>query len=91
MGTHWSHGVRATFVGCLAISLRPVYEPEEFEPGSHRGWQHEASSRVDRQFRDGDLFSRLDDTAKARVTRLEPHLFRVLLLPPQFAPLLDLA
>ena len=76
------------------------HEPEEFEPGSHRGWQHEASSRVDRQFRDGDLFGRLDDTAKAltrsqggsgaglalstcptcRVTRLEPHLFRVLLL-----------
>ena len=55
---------------------------------------------MDRQFRDGDLFGRLDDTAKAltrsqggsgaglalstcptcRVTRLEPHLFRVLLL-----------
>ena len=85
----------------LATSLRPVHhEPEEFEPGSHRGWQHEVSSRVDRQFRDGDLFGRLDDTAKAltrsqggsgaslalstcpmyRVTRLEPHLFRVLLL-----------
>ena len=30
----------------------------------HRGWQHEASSLVDRQFRDGDLIGRLDDTAK---------------------------
>ena len=28
----------------LTTSLRPVHhEPEEFEPGSHRGWQHEAS------------------------------------------------
>ena len=95
----------------LTTSLRPVHhEPEEFEPRSHRGWHREARSWVDRQFREGDLFGRLDDTTKAlarsqggsgaglalstcptcRVTRLEPHLFRVLLLRP-IAPLLDLA
>ena len=45
-------------------------------------WQHQASSRVDRQFRDGDFFARFDDSANAltrcRITRLELHLFRVL-------------
>ena len=43
----------------LATSLRPVHhEVEEFEPGNHRGW-------VDRLFKDGHLFHKLDDTAKA--------------------------
>ena len=85
-----SHGVRS----------EPL-QPDEFEPGCQRGgWQHEAASRVEVQFRDENLFNRLDNASKAlvrsqggvgaglavstcplcRVTRLEPHLFRVLLL-----------
>ena len=47
----------------------PLHHEPEFKPGRHRGWQHEASSRVDRQLRDGDLCGRLDD-------RVEPHLLR---------------
>ena len=37
---------------------------EECEQGSHRWWQYETSSRVDRQFWDGDLFVRMGATAE---------------------------
>ena len=99
------HGVRG-FVPpsweALSHGVRPeLLQPDEFEPGCQRGgWQHEAVSRVEVQFRDENLFNRLDNASKAlvrsqggvgaglafstcplcRVTRLEPHLFRVLLL-----------
>ena len=45
----------------LADGVRPdSREPEDYEPGESRpGWQHEAASRVGRQFRDGVLFERL--------------------------------
>ena len=86
----------------LARGQRPApRQPDEFEPGCDRsGWQHEVASKVEEEFRDGNLFGRLDDASKAlmrsqggigsglalstcplcRVTRLEPFLFRVLLL-----------
>ena len=43
---------------------RPDPQPEEFKIRSQGGW-HEDASRVDRMFRDVDLFSRLDDPAIA--------------------------
>ena len=49
----------------LAAEPQPEPQPEEFEIRSQGGWQHEAASRVDRVFRDVDLFSRLDDSAIA--------------------------
>ena len=42
-------------------------QPEEYEPGSTRGWQHEAASRVDQRFRNEDLFARLTDSGQALV------------------------
>ena len=46
--------------------MRPApHQPDDFEPGCERGgWQHEAASRVEELFRDGSLFSRLDDVWK---------------------------
>ena len=36
----------------LANRLRPpTHDADEFEPGANGGWQHEAASRVERQFR----------------------------------------
>ena len=78
----------------------PERDPEDFEPGWVRGWQHEASSRVHRDFREMDLFPRMTESSRAlvrsqagpgggvalstcptcRLTRLEPQVFRVLLL-----------
>ena len=63
----------------------------DFEPGvQRRGWQHVASSRVELQHSEMQLFPSLSSWMKAlmrsqsgsgaRVTRLEPPLFRVLLL-----------
>ena len=45
----------------LCEGVRPrMLEPEEFEPGIERGcWQHEASSRVERQHREEVVFERL--------------------------------
>ena len=82
--------------------VRPrMLEPEEFEPGIERGgWQHEASSRVERQHREEVLFERLLPRDRAWVrsqsgpggslalttcstsvlTKIPPHLFRVVLL-----------
>ena len=42
-------------------------QPEENEPGSIRGWQHEAASRVDQRFRNEDLFARLTYSGQALV------------------------
>ena len=80
---------------------------EEYEPGSTRGWQHEAASRVDQRFRNEDLFARLTDSGQAlvrsqggpgaglklstcptcRITRIDPQLFRVILLRRLHLPL----
>ena len=77
-----------------------THQPEEFEPGGKRGWQHEAASRVDQRFRDEDLFVRMTNSGQAlvrsqggpgaglalatcptcRITRIEPQLFRIVLL-----------
>ena len=77
-----------------------THQPEEFEPGGKRGWQHEAASRVDQRFRDEDLFVRLTNSGQAlvrsqggrgaglalatcptcRIRRIEPQLFRIVLL-----------
>ena len=79
---------------------RPPHDGEH-EPGCfERGWQHEASSRVERQHREVNLFPRLSEAGRAlvrsqagpssglalstcptcRITSLDSHLFRVLLL-----------
>ena len=97
---HEVHGFVPPSWEALSHGARPEpVQPDEFEPGCQRGWwQHEAASKVEAQFRDTNLFSRLDNASKAlvrsqggvgaglaftcplcRVTRLEPHLLRVLL------------
>ena len=85
----------------LVQGARPLgREPEDFEPGGTRsGWQHEASSRTDLQFR-GRVMATLAEHEQALLrsqsgplagtpfsaapsnwlTRIEPHLFRVLFL-----------
>ena len=45
----------------------PEREPEDFEPGWVRGWQHEAASRVHRDFREMDLFPRMNESSRALV------------------------
>ena len=70
---------------------------EEYEPGSTRGWQHEAASRVDQRFRNED-FARLTDSGQVLVREGGPgvglalshlshedrtlELFRVISSPP---------
>ena len=51
----------------LCEGARPeVLEPDDFEPGLERGgWQHEASSRVERQFREEVLFEQMTPQARA--------------------------
>ena len=53
----------------LAVGRRPLdREPEEFEPGTvRRGWQHEASSRVERKHREEELFSRMTNASRALI------------------------
>ena len=49
------------------VKLEPP-QPDEFEPGCQRGgWQHEVASRVEVQFRDENLFNRLENAWKALV------------------------
>ena len=86
----------------LCEGARPeLLEPDDFEPGMERGgWQHEAASRVERQFREEVLFEQMTPQARALVrsqsgpggnmalttaptsvlTKIPPHLFRVVLL-----------
>ena len=86
----------------LCEGVRPrMLEPDEFEPGIERGgWQHEASSRVERQHRKKCSSKRLLPRDRAWVrsqsgpggslalttcptsalTKIPPHLFRVVLL-----------
>ena len=45
----------------------PEREPEDFEPGWVRGWQHEASYRVHRSFREMDLCPRMNESPRALV------------------------
>ena len=86
----------------MAGARPPPVQPEEFEP-SQRGWQHEAASRVQRAHREMQLFPRMSDPAKSfgptaaralvlicptcRLTKLDPHLFRVVLLRRLQVPL----
>ena len=60
------HGFDIPSWRSLAAGVRPPpRDPEDHEPGSSRqGWQHEASSRVEQQFRALDLFPRITDTEK---------------------------
>ena len=86
----------------LCEGARPeLLEPDDFEPGTERGgWQHEAASRVERQFREEVLCEQMTPQARAFVrsqsgpggsmvlttaptsvlTKIPPHLFRVVLL-----------
>ena len=68
----------------------PPRDPEDDEPGSQwQGWQHEASSRIEREFRDAQLFPTINDAQRAllrsqsgpgaAVTRLDSFTFRILL------------
>ena len=52
----------------LSLGERPApREPDEFEPGGERhGWQHEAASRVERQYREG-LLPRITESEKAQL------------------------
>ena len=44
----------------------PPRDPEDDEPGSQwQGWQHEASSRIEREFRDAQLFPTINDAQRA--------------------------
>ena len=60
------HGFEVPSWRSLAAGARPpLRDPEDHEPGCPRqGWQHEASSRVEQDFRALDLFPRLSDTQK---------------------------
>ena len=76
-----------------------MMEPEEMEPGGGRGWQHAAASKVEHHHRE-ELFVHMRPSHRAQVgpgagmalssapvnflTRIPPHLFRVVLLrrPP---------
>ena len=51
----------------LSLGARPAMrEPDDFEPGTARhGWQHEASSRVEREHRERRIMPRLADSEKA--------------------------
>ena len=53
----------------LAAGERPPdREPEELEPGTvKQGWQHEASSRLERRHRDEELFPRMGDASRALI------------------------
>ena len=48
------------------MGARPeLREPEDFEPGTTRdGWQHEAASRVEKCFREANLFPRMGEARK---------------------------
>ena len=50
----------------LSRGVRPPdWQVEDFEPGAQRrGWQHEASSRVERSFREVDVFLLLPESAR---------------------------
>ena len=54
-------------MGSTCTWTRPTpRQPDEFEPGCDRsGWQHEVASKVEEEFRVGNLFGRLDDASKA--------------------------
>ena len=70
----------------LADGVRPdSREPEDYEPGvSRQGWQHEAASRVERQFRDGVLFERLVPRDRALIrSQAGPGAGLVLTKPPR--------
>ena len=50
----------------MACSVLVLREPDELEPGAERhGWQHEASSRVEREHRERRILPRLADNEKA--------------------------
>ena len=94
-------GVEPPSWTALSEGVRPPRRDiEEYDPGcAKRGWQHEASSRVERRHREFFL-SRLSENEQATLrsqsgplagaalmatpshdaTRIDPHLFRVLLL-----------
>ena len=57
----WHPRVRATL-----IARPPPREPDDYEPGAQRlGWQHEASSRVELQFRELQLMPGLSEGDRA--------------------------
>ena len=74
----------------------PPREPDDFEPARQTSqWQHQASSRVERQFRDSVRYGRRAGTSaralskriKSALTRIDPQLSCVLLLRRLSTPL----
>ena len=72
-------------------AVPPQREPEDREPGTtHRGWQHEASMRVEGEFREEFVLTHFGPDAGAgaaftvtptnRETTIPSHLFRVVVL-----------
>ena len=54
--------IQPTLVACSVPGMR---EPDDFEHGTARhGWQHEASSRVEREHRERWIMPRLADSEK---------------------------
>ena len=104
-----THGFEPPSWTALALGARPPpREADDYELGAQRsGWQHEASSRMELQFRELQMMPSLSEGDRALVrsqsgstagvafstmpctplTRLEPQLFRVLLLRPLRLPL----
>ena len=64
-----THGFEPASWTPLALGARPPpREPDDYEPGAQRlGWQHEASSRVELQFRDLQLMPALSEGDRALV------------------------
>ena len=61
-------GFRAPLMALASSASPAIREPDEFEPGGvGQGWQHEAASRVERQFRDQVLFERLPAQDRAMI------------------------
>ena len=94
-------GENPPFRTALALEARPPPPQQEFEMDALKGgWQHEASSRVESQFRERNVLPVLTDGERAPLrsqsgvgasvslstvpcdplVRIEPQLFRVLLL-----------
>ena len=73
----------------LAAGLRPPpREPEEFEPGCQRvGWQHETSSRVEREFRRNSVLNRMSGRDRALLRSQSGPVPRVSLSTTPSSPL----
>ena len=65
----WGHGIRTTIVGCCGDrrQTRATRTRRSRAGGVRAGWQHEAASRVERHFRDVQVFPQMVDARKALI------------------------